>query len=171
MPKPPNFPVIQETEQVLKKALAEATSEYKVKRIQILLLIKREQVSSQKEIAEKLEMDRNSIYKSLNVYRTFGLSTYLSDGRSRFRTSELDGPAQNGGTIWEEIVATLSDPENCPNSYVEYHLTLQEKYGLTLTYSGFRTRLKARLRGIGLKVARPRHAQKPTDATDILKKT
>jgi hypothetical protein len=56
MPKPPNFPVIQETEQVLKKALAEATSEYKVKRIQILLLIKRELVSSQKEIAEKLEM-------------------------------------------------------------------------------------------------------------------
>ena len=143
--------VIGESIEELRKQLkAQKTGRGKEK-MQMLYWLKKGEILSRNELAERLNHDNSTIYRWLKRYKEGGIERLLEEpvrpGRNR--------------SIPEEVIAALTAELEKPkgfNSYGDIQSWLQENYGLAVPYSTVHRIVRYELKA-KKKVPRPRSTE------------
>jgi transposase len=134
------------------------------KRIQMLIVIKKEGSLSKTKLSSLTGVSHNSIVKWRQAYLSGGISVLLEHGRTGFKKSVFSE---------DEHIAMetkLRDPENGLVGYKELQQWAENKFQRPVKYI---TVLKYCQRNFGskVKVARKSHIKKDNQAVDTFKKT
>lgn len=159
--RPFRVTVIESLEQ-LEKSLRHARSASQKERLQMLVWLKREEVNSRGELAERCQRDKATITRWISRYRQGGLSALLSKRTAPGATRKIQGEAL------EKLKARLAEAEGF-SSYIEIQHWLEQTCQLKVEYGTLyrvvRYELKAKL-----KVPRPRSRQQDPKQLDRFKK-
>lgn len=153
---------VSESLEQLEKSLHHARSVSQKERLQMLVWLKRKEVSSRGELAERCNRDKATITRWLSRYRQGGLSALLAKQTAPGATRKIQGEAL------EKLKARLAQPEGF-HSYIEIQQWLEQNCQLNVEYGTVyrvvRYELKAKL-----KVPRPRARQQDPKARNAFQK-
>jgi transposase len=147
-----SLPVIRQSVEYLKKLLRRSSDARAHERLQLLYLIKTEQVRSRTSAASLLGVHRNTVCAWLKEYERVGLKGLLSIGTPEGAPPALDVSDQ------KLLQKQLRKPEGFA-SYAEAQAWIANNIGVSLSYSAtyYWVHIKS---GGSPKVARPSHIKK-----------
>jgi transposase len=154
--------VIKESAVQLRKELRKAPIHLKP-RIQMLLLIKEDVVSSKRGLAIAMCVDPNSIQKWRSTYIKGGLEGLLEFVRGGKKKSLINSIAHKA------IEQKLTNPKEAFTSFVQLQDWISEKYVPGINYHTVNKYVKRHF-GAKLKVARKSHILKDEQAVEAFKK-
>ena len=127
------------------------------RRIHMLFLIKSNEISTRKELANRIKVHRNTIGNWLSIYQSGGFDELL-----KMKTS---GPSHGQHSLPENILSALEERLKEPSgfsSYIELHTWLEKNYGITIKY---RTLHQIVRYGLKAKLKAPRKSHVKKDET------
>lgn len=153
---------VTESLEQLEKSLRYARSASQKERLQMLVWLKRGEVNSRGELAERCQRDKATITRWISRYRQGGLSALLSKRTAPGATRKIQGEAL------EKLKTRLAEAEGF-SSYIEIQQWLEQTCQLRVEYGTLyrvvRYELKAKL-----KVPRPRSRQQDPKQLSRFKK-
>lgn len=157
--------IVKESELELKKLLRQQPI-HKKNRIQMLLVLKKSQVSLSKiELASILKVNHNTAQKWRKSYFESGIDGLLFDGRVGFKPSIINSE------IHQAIEKKLTSPKEAFTSYIDLINWIVENYIPNgINYHTVNKYVKRHF-GAKLKVSRKSHIKKDLNAVDTFKKT
>jgi transposase len=157
--------IVKESELELKKLLRQQPL-HKKNRIQMLLILKKSQVSLSKiELATILKINHNTAQKWRKSYFDKGIDGLLFDGRVGFKPSIINSE------IHQAIEKKLTSPKDAFTSYIDLINWIVENYIPNgINYHTVNKYVKRHF-GAKLKVSRKSHINKDLNALDTFKKT
>lgn len=157
--------IVKESEFELKKLLRQQPI-HKKNRIQMLLILKKSQVSLSKiELATILKINHNTAQKWRKSYFDNGIHGLLFDGRVGFKPSIINSE------IHQAIEEKLTSPKDAFTSYIDLINWIVENYIPNgINYHTVNKYVKRHF-GAKLKVSRKSHIKKDPNAVDTFKKT
>lgn len=153
---------ISETVEELKGLLKLAENQEVKERVQTLYWLKSGQIKTVSEIANLIGKHRTSVSRWLSSYRTGGIRTLLSKGKSSGRQRKLSP------SVEESLKQELQDAEGF-SSYKEVQRWLKVLHDLDVSYTGVHKIVRYRLKA-KLKVPRPTHTKQKPEAVEEFKK-
>lgn len=153
---------VTENLEQLEKTLHHARSPSQKERLQMLVWLKRGEVNSRFELAERCHRDKATITRWIGLYRQGGLSALLKQGKAPGAVRKIQADSL------EKLKTRLAQPQGF-HSYIEIqqwleqHCQLRVKYGTV--YRVVRYELKAKL-----KVPRPRALQQDPKKLNLFQK-
>jgi len=159
------FIVVKESEQELKSLMRKQPTHLKT-RIQMLLVLKKSEVSLSKEALSKiLKINHNTAQKWRTSYSKNGLEGLLSDGRIGFKPSLISGE------LHQAIERRLHSPKDAFTSYIDLIQWITDNYlPEGINYQTINSYVKRHF-GAKIKVARKSHINKNELVVDTFKKT
>lgn len=152
---------VTETLEQLEKAARQARTASQKERLNMLVWIKREEVSSRAELAQRSNRDKATITRWIRRYKDDGLSGLLRVGKAPGATPKIQGE------VLEQLKARLAQPDGF-RSYGEIQQWLEQECALAVKYATVyrvvRYQLKAKL-----KVPRPRSLKQDPEALERFK--
>lgn len=148
------LPPIEEDLNLLQQRLRAEREAERKRRLQLLVLIKSEKISSKKEAAEHLAVHRNTIRRWLELYQEGGLDKLL--------TIEQRGPKPGQRTVPEPVLRAIEaqlDSEIGFRGYDHLQRWLLDEFDLQVPYKSVYNLVRYHL-GAKLKVPRPEHPKK-----------
>lgn len=130
--------------------------------MQTLYWLKSGQIKTVSEIANLIGKHRTSVSRWLSSYRTGGIGTLLSKGKSSGRKRKLSP------LVEESLKQELQDAEVF-SSYKEVQAWLKAIHELDIIYTGVHKIVRYRLKA-KLKVPRPTHTKQKPEAVKEFKK-
>jgi transposase len=157
--------IVKESDLELKKLLRQQPI-HKKNRIQMLLILKKSQVSLSKiELATILKINHNTAQKWRKSYCDNGINGLLFDGRVGFKPSIINSE------IHQAIEKKLTSPKDAFTSYIDLINWIVENYIPNgINYHTVNKYVKRHF-GAKLKVSRKSHIKKDPNAVDTFKKT
>lgn len=157
--------VVEESELELKKLLRKQPI-HKKNRIQMLLILKKSQVSLSKiELASILKVNHNTAQKWRKSYSESGIDGLLLDRRVGFKPSIINSE------IHQAIERKLTSPKEAFTSYIDLINWIVDNYMPTgINYHTVNKYVKRHF-GAKLKVSLKSHIKKDTNTVDGFKKT
>ena len=157
--------IVKETEQELKQLMRRQPVHLK-NRVQMLLVLKKSEVSLSKEaLAKVLNINHNTAQKWRTKYCEGGNEGLLTDGRIGFKPSIISKE------LHQEIEKKLNSPKDAFTSYVDLVNWITENYIPDgVNYQTINSYVKRKF-GAKIKVARKSHIKKNDEAVDSFKKT
>lgn len=157
--------IVKETEQELKQLMRKQPV-HKKNRIQMLLVLKKSEVSLSKEsLAKILKINHNTAQQWRTKYSKGGIDGLLADGRIGFKPSIISAD------LHKEIEKKLHSPKDAFTSYVDLVHWITENYiPEGVNYQTINSYVKRKF-GAKIKVARKSHIKKDDQAVDSFKKT
>ena len=154
---------VTESLEHLEKSLRHARSASQKERLQMLVWLKKGEVKSRNELAQRCKRDNATITRWMRRYREGGVKALLTQGKAPGAVRKIQGEAL------AKLKARLAQPEGF-HSYREIQQWLEQSCQLTVEYGTLyrvvRYELKAKL-----KVPRPRSiAQDPKKLKTFQKK-
>ncbi|MFH1327675.1 MAG: IS630 family transposase, partial [Candidatus Bathyarchaeota archaeon] len=124
------------------------------RRIHMLLLIKSNEVSTRKELANRIKVHRNTIGNWLSIYQAGGFDELLK--------MKTPGPPPGQHSLPENVLTALKERLEEPSgfsSYLELHTWLEKNYGIKIKYRTLHQIIRYRLKAKP-KVPRKSHVKK-----------
>ncbi|MDY7007650.1 MAG: helix-turn-helix domain-containing protein [Cyanobacteriota bacterium] len=132
---------ITETVPELKTLLNDQKTASGFQKIQALYLFKIGQVTTVKELAVTLGVNRITVQRWLRQYRKEGLSGLLQVKQSGGRKPAIPPEARDG------LQKRLNDPDNGFHSYGEIQKWLKEEYDINASYKAVYSTVRYQLKG------------------------
>lgn len=157
--------IVKETVQELKQLMRKQPVHLK-NRIQMLLVLKKSEVSLSKEsLAKILHINHNTAQQWRSKYIKGGVDGLLADGRIGFKPSIISED------LHREIEKKLHSPKDAFTSYVDLVQWITENHiPGGVNYQTINSYVKRKF-GAKIKVARKSHAKKDDEAAESFKKT
>jgi transposase len=147
-------PTIAENPDDLRDRLRAERDPERKRRLHALVLFASDKATTRGEVADHLAVNRKTVTRWLDAYRTGGLDALL--------TRNKPGPAPGQRTLPEAVFAALkrrlAEPEGF-GGYHEVQAWLRQEHGLEVPYKTAYTLVRYRL-GAKLKAPRPEHPKK-----------
>lgn len=153
MPYAP-LPDIAEDLSELRRQWRAARAPERKRRLHALVLLASGEQTTRRAIAERLDVERQTVARWFDRYRDGGLDHMLTPSKR--------GPAPGQRTLSEPVLAALRARLAHPagfKSYTAVQAWLHDEYGLTVPYKTVYTLVRYRLKA-KLKVPRPEHPKK-----------
>ena len=154
---------ITESLAYLEKSLHNARTASQKERLQMLVWLKRGDVTSRFELATRCHRDKATITRWLGRYKGGGLTALLAVGKAPGAAPKIQGAAL------EKLKARLATEAEGFSNYGEIQHWLNETCGLSVTYGTVYQVVRYRLQA-KLKVPRPRSLQQEPTAQHRFKK-
>ena len=155
---------ISESVEILKSHKSKVDNYKSSKRLDSLLLLKRNDYSRLEDLAIELEISVTTLRRWLNRYKSVGLTTFLKK-ETRNRPYSIITPE-----IHEGLKKRLSDPDNPFNGFWDAQNWIQETYGVEVNYKSLWKHITTKLDG-RLKIPRKSHIKKDPQAKEAFLKT
>ena len=153
---------ILETVDELKQLLKSTANQEVKERIQALYWLKSERVKTTKAIASLVGKHRTTVSRWLSSYRTGGISSLLTKGKSSGRSRKLCP------VIEESLKQELNEQQGF-SSYKEIQTWLKTIHDVEMSYTGVHQLVRYQLKA-KLKVPRPVHVKQKPGAVEEFKK-
>jgi len=155
---------ISESVEILKSHKSKVDNYKSSKRLDSLLLLKRNDYSRLEDLAIELEISVTTLRRWLNRYKSVGLTTFLKK-ETRNRPYSIITPE-----IHEGLKKRLSDPDNPFNGFWDAQNWIKETYGVEVNYKSLWKHITTKLDG-RLKIPRKSHIKKDPQAKEAFLKT
>ncbi len=153
MPYAP-LPVVTEDLSDLRQRLRATRDPERKRRLHALVLLVAGEATTRKAIAERLDVDRQTVARWLDRYRDGGLGHMLTPSKRGARPGQRIVP--------EPVLDALRERLDDPVGFGGFHkvqLWLHDEFGLDVPYKSVYTLVRYRLKA-KLKVPRPEHPKK-----------
>jgi transposase len=145
------------------KKLQKQQPGYLAIRIQMLLVMKSQDLHSKRGLSEALGVSANTVQQWKTLYDTGGLSALLSYDRGGHKKPIITGQVE------KKILAKLSNPHDAPSSFKELQQWVDENLIKGINYHTLNKHVKRKFKA-KLKVARKSHVAKDEQAVSAFKK-
>ena len=152
----PHSPLPDVTEDLadLRRRLRAARDPERKRRLHALVLLVSGEATTRKAVADRLAVDRQTVARWLDRYRSGGLDRMLTPSKR----GPAPGQRALPGPVLDALRAKLDDPAGV-KGYHALRLWLHDEFGLDVPYKTVYTLVRYRL-GAKLKVPRPEHPKK-----------
>lgn len=154
---------IPESLEYLENSLHKAQSVNHKEKLQMLVWLKRGQVTQHQQIAQRLDRNPSTITRWLQHYRQGGLAQLLATRKAPGRAPVVDQKTL------AQLEARLAQPEGF-KSYGEVQQWLEQTMGQSMSYKTVHKTVRYRLKA-KLKVPRPQSIKQDPQALETFKKT